>query len=203
MRTRPGPEDILPTYEREAADWARGRNRSLWERPVLEAAVAGRPPGLAVLDLGCGSGEPIAAWFMARGDHVTGVDGAAAMIAEFRARLPGAEAVQADMRGLALGPVFDVILGFNSFFHLSPADQRAMFPVFAAHAAPGARLVLTTGPRAGEAFGRVGASAVYHASLSPEEYRRLFAAHGFSVDWFRPDDAELMGHSVWLARLTA
>lgn len=195
-----GPDDILPSYEIEAARWARERNRTLWEMPALLAAVADRPPGLAVLDLGCGSGQPIAEWFVARGDRVTGVDGAAAMIAEMRARVPQARAVRADMRGLALGQVFDVILAFNSFFHLAPADQRAMFPVFAAHAAPGARLLFTSGPSAGEAVGRVGDSPVYHASLAPEDYRALLSAHGFSLVWFRPEDADLKGHSVWLAK---
>lgn len=197
---RPGAEAILPAYEREAASWARARNRDLWEAPALRAAVAGRAPGLAVLDLGCGSGQPLAAWFVDCVDRVTGVDGAAAMVAEARARVPGMEALHADMRGLDLGRRFDVILAFNSVFHLSPDDQRAMFPVFARHAAPGARLLLTTGPGAGEAWGRVGTSAVYHASLDPADYRALMDDHGFETLWFRPEDADLRGHSVWLAR---
>lgn len=194
-----GPDDILPTYEVEAARWARERGQTLWEEPALLAAVAGRPPGLSVLDLGCGSGQPIAQWFVARGDRVTGVDGAAAMIAEIKTRVPAVEAIKADMRGLSLGRRFDVILAFNSFFHLSAGDQRAMFPVFAAHAAPGAGLLFTSGPAAGEVTGRVGDSPVYHASLAPEEYRKLLDENGFSVIWFRPDDAELQRHSVWLA----
>ena len=197
---RPGPDAILATYEREARDWARGRIQDLWEEPALLAAVADRAPGLKVLDLGCGSGEPIASWFAARGDRVTGVDGAAAMLAEFEARVPGAHAVEADMRHLALHRRFDVVLAFNSFFHLTPDDQRAMFAVFSAHAAPDARLLFTSGPAAGEAWGTVGKSAVYHASLAPEEYRALLSRHGFAVVWFRPDDAGLRGHSVWLAR---
>lgn len=194
-----GPDDILPAYAREAARWARERSGTLWERPALEATVAGRAPGLSVLDLGCGSGAPIAAWYVARGDRVTGVDGAAAMVAECRARVPAVEAIHADMRGLALGRRFDVILAFNSAFHLAPDDQRAMFPVFAAHAARGARLLFTSGPAAGEAVGRVGDSPVYHASLDPADYRKLLQDNGFSVIWFRPQDAELRGHSVWLA----
>lgn len=195
-----GPESILPTYAREAARWARERNRSLWEEPALAACVAGCAPGLSVLDLGCGSGQPIAEWFVARGDRVTGVDGAAAMIAQCRMRVPEVEAIAADMRGLMLGRRFDVIVAFNSFFHLCPADQRAMFPVFAAHAATSARLLFTSGPAAGEATGTVGDSPVYHASLSPDEYRKMLADNGFSEIWFRPEDPELRGHSVWLAR---
>jgi len=200
MSKKTGPEAILPSYEAEAAGWAQTRNQELWERPALEACVAGRAPGLRVLDLGCGSGQPIAAWFVARGDHVTGVDGAAAMVEEARRRVPRMEVIHADMRGLSLGQSFDIILAFNSFFHLSPDDQRAMFPVFAAHAAADARLLFTSGPDAGDAFGTVGNSPVYHASLAPKDYRAAMDAAGFEVIWFRPEDAELRGHSVWLAR---
>ncbi len=192
----------MATYEREAADWAKQRNRSLWERPALEACVAGRAPGLHVLDLGCGSGEPIARWFVERGDFVIGVDGAAAMISEIRERVPEVRAINADMRSLAMEESFNIILAFNSFFHLNEADQRAMFPVFAAHAAPGARLLFTSGPSHGEAWGTVGKSEVYHMSLAPNVYRALLNQNGFAEVWFRPDDAELMGHSVWLAEFT-
>lgn len=197
------PADILKIYEREASNWARARDRSLWERPVLEAALAGQK-GASVLDLGCGSGQPIARWFVGQGAKVTGVDGSAAMLAHFRAEIPQARAICADMRDIALGTRFDVIVAFNSFFHLSPADQRAMFAVFAAHAAADARLVLTTGPTGSEGqIGRVGNSAVYHASLDPDEYRAEMAAAGFVPRWFRPEDTKLRGHSVWLADFTA
>lgn len=196
------PDDILATYAIEAAHWARHRVRDLWERPALEACVAGRSPGLRVLDLGCGSGQPIAQWFVSRGDAVCGVDGVAEMLAECAARVPGVERVHADMRGLTLARRFDIILAFNSFFHLTPDDQRAMFPVFASHAMPNARLLFTSGPSAGEAIGQVGNSPVYHSSLDPDDYRDLLATNGFQTVWFRPEDPELRGHSVWLAHFT-
>ena len=135
---------------------------------------------------------------------MTGVDGAAAMIAQFSAEIPQARAICADMRGLALGQRFDVILAFHSLFHLCPKDQRAMFPVFAAHAAPGARLLITTGPEAGDGIiGQVGTSRIYHASLSPEDYRAEMRAAGFKPLWFRPCDPDLQGASVWLAQVSA
>ncbi|MEX3015057.1 trans-aconitate 2-methyltransferase [Gymnodinialimonas hymeniacidonis] len=200
MRSK--PDQILPTYEREARVWANRRDKSLWEKPILEACVAGREPRLDVLDLGCGSGQPIAQWFVERGDSVTGVDGAAAMVAELRDRVPAARAICADMRTLDLGQTYDIILAFNSFFHLSEKDQQAMFPIFATHAAAGARLVFTSGPSHGEVWGRVGSSEVYHMSLAPDAYRALLADHGFTEIWFRPDDPDLNGHSVWLAEFT-
>src|SRR3954469_1600763 len=76
-------------------------------------------------------------------------------------------------RGLSLGQRFDGILAWDSFFHLRPGDQRAMFPVFRDHAAPGASLLFTSGPRAGVAMGEWQGEPLYHASLDPDEYRAL------------------------------
>jgi SAM-dependent methyltransferase len=191
--------DILTAYDRVADYWARTRNRDLFELSALQAVLA-RQGAARVLDLGCGSGQPIAEWFLDQGCAVTGVDGSAAMIAHFRARLPHATAVHADMRVLALNDRFDVIVAWDSFFHLSKADQRAMFPLFARHAAPGARLLFTSGPAEGEAMGQVGDEPVIHASLSPAEYRSLLTQNGFETLWFRPEDPEFHRHSVWLAQ---
>jgi hypothetical protein len=124
------------------------------------------------------------------------------MVALFRHNLPGVDVVEADMRGLVLGRRFDAILAFDSFFHLSPDDQRAMFPVFADHAAPQGILVFTSGPDASVRIGTVEGHPVYHASLSPDDYRSLLRASGFEVIAFTPDDPDCAGHSVWMARFT-
>ena len=194
------PEDILPTYERLARGFARNRDRTLFERKWLDRMLNHTQPPRRVLDLGCASRPPIAAYLADRRCRVTGVDGAASMIALFRQNVPSARAVHADMRGLDLGEVFDAVLAWNSFFHLSPDDQRAMVPVFAAHAAPGAVLMFTSGPDAGEPIGKVEGEPVYHASLAPEEYRSLLDQNGFDVVAFQPEDPDCNGHTIWMAR---
>jgi SAM-dependent methyltransferase len=196
-----GPDDILPTYRRVAGGWDRLRDRSLFEAGWLARMMAAAP-GRRVLDLGCGTGRPIAAHLAAQGCEVTGVDGAEPMVALFRRYVPGATVLCADMRGLALGRRFDAILAFDSFFHLSPEDQRAMFPTFAVHAAPGAALLFTSGPSQGVRIGEVDGAPVYHSSLEPEAYRALLAASGFDVLDFAPEDPGCRGRSVWLARFS-
>ncbi len=205
MTTRSTPADILPTYERVASDFQATRDRSLFEKPMLDrmlGIIPGTPSKRRLLDLGCGTGAPIASYLADRGLHVTGVDGAASMIDLFEQTLPNATAVHADMRTLTLDAVFNGIIAWNSFFHLCADDQRRMFAVFAAHAAPNAALMFTSGTSQGEAWGHAGSEQVYHASLDPDEYRQLLTDHGFDVISFRPDDQDCRGHSIWLARYT-
>lgn len=198
-RLRPGPDAVIATYDVVAEAFARDRDKSLYERRWLDRALA-HTRGRRVLDLGCGPGRPIATYLADRRCTITGVDAAPAMLALFEAALPRAETVEADMRGLELGEAFDLILAWNSLFHLSGEDQKAMFATFAAHAHDDTVLLFTTGPDAGEATGRVGDRPVYHASLAPWEYRDHLARHGFEEIAFVPEDPACQGHSVWLAR---
>ncbi|MBS0242698.1 MAG: class I SAM-dependent methyltransferase [Proteobacteria bacterium] len=158
------------------------------------------PPGGNVLDIGCGMGEPIARQLIERGFQVTGIDSAPSLIELCRRRFPNAEWNVADMRQLALGRRFDGVLAWNSFFHLTRDDQRKMFPIFAAHAMPGAALMFTSGPADGEAIGEFEGEPLYHASLAPEEYRRLLAENGFEVVAHVAEDESCGRHTVWLAR---
>ncbi|MEM1078742.1 MAG: class I SAM-dependent methyltransferase [Pseudomonadota bacterium] len=195
----PSPGDILPTYRRVADRFAELRSTDLFERPMLNA-VEQASPGLEVLDLGCGTGRPIAQHLHRRGFRMTGVDGARPMLDHYRRNVPGARIVCQDMRRLRLGRRFDMTLAWNSFFHLDPMAQSRMFPVFAAHLRPGGVLVFSSGPLRGEAFGAVDGAPVYHASHDPLCYRLMLTRAGFQVLSFRPNDPNLGRHSWWLCR---
>ena len=173
------------------------------ERAWIERFADVLGPGATVLDVGCGSGEPIARYLADRGHCVTGIDSSPEMIALFRTNLPnaaGEAAYVADMRSLSLGRRFDGLIAWNSFFHLAPDDQRLMFPIFRDHAKPGAPLLFTSGPAAGEAIGALEGEPLYHASLAPEEYRLLLGRAGFDVLAHVSEDPDCGGHTVWLAR---
>ena len=104
------------------------------------------------------------------------------------------------MRDLSLDHRFGGIIAWNSFFHLTPDDQQAMWPIFRDHAAPGAALMFTSGPAAGEALGEYRGETLYHASLDPADYEALADAHGFDVVSYVPEDQECGGLTVWLMR---
>lgn len=203
MSDRMTPEEIAALYDRIASDWVAARSQALTERRWLDRfrahmPVTGRTQ--RVLDLGCGAGQPMARYLAERGAMITGVDAAPAMVALFTENLPGHSALHGDMRTLELGEYFEGILAWDSLFHLGPDDQRAALRAMSAHALPGAALMLTTGHRAGEAWGEVAGEPVWHASLDPGDYRTLLAEAGFDVLAFVPEDETCGGHTVWLAR---
>lgn len=170
------------------------------EHSWLARFLAHVPPGGAVLDLGCGMGEPIARHLIDQGCAVTGVDTSPTLIGLCRERFPLQDWRVADMRGVDLGRRFAGVVAWDSFFHLSRDDQRAMFATFAAHAAPGAPLLFTSGPAEGEAIGEFEGEPLFHASLSPQDYRALLLAHGFAVLDHLAEDPDCGVHTVWLAR---
>jgi SAM-dependent methyltransferase len=193
---------IIDLYQRKAKDWIDSRARSsLFEKPWLDRFRALLPPAGPILDLGCGSAEPMAAYLIGFGHPVVGLDSSPAMIDVCRRHFPEQEWIVADMRKLSLQRQFSGILAWDSFFHLCHDDQRRMFPVFRARAAPEAALMFTSGPADGEAIGSFGGEPLYHASLDPAEYRSLLDRNGFRVVSHVVEDPDCGGHTIWLAQL--
>lgn len=198
-------DDVVGLYQRlSPAFRARRWLSAFFERPWIDRFADAVPAGGRVLDLGCGSGAPIARRLAERGARVTGVDSAPAMIAAARAALPSHAFVCADMRmvsSAALGQAsFDGVLAWHSFFHLTQADQRALLPRLAGFCASGAPLMFTSGPRAGVAIGSMDGAPLHHASLSRVEYRRILGRAGLEILAFAPEDPATGGATIWLAR---
>ncbi|WP_137042815.1 class I SAM-dependent methyltransferase [Pseudolabrys sp. FHR47] len=193
---------IVDLYERKAHDWAADRRRQphFFEQGWLDRFLSLAPEGSAILDIGCGFGRPIAAYLIPQDRAVTGVDSSPTMIELCRRDFPDQDWRVTDMRTLDLGHRFGGILAWDSFFHLAHDDQRRMFPLFAAHALPGAPLMFTSGSEHGEAIGNLHGEPLYHASLAPDEYRALLAANGFAVLDACMHDPDCGGHTIWLAR---
>ncbi len=194
------PAGTRAVYEAHAAAWDRQRYKGLIERPWLDRLLALAGPGAAVLDLGCGAGEPVARYLGEQGCRVTGVDFAAAMLAIARTRLPAARWLQGDMRELDLAERFRGIVAWDSFFHLTRDEQQALIPRLARHLAPGGALLVTVGPNDSEVTGTVNGAPVYHASLSPDEYAEHLSKAGLELVAFVAEDPKTDFHSVLLAR---
>lgn len=188
------------TYDK-IADWFDiNRSRTLFEKPYLDKLIEFMRPNATVLDLGCGTGDPIARYLIDHGLTVVGVDACERMIERGNQRLPGVRFLLNDMRDLCLDEKFDAIIAWHSFFHLNQNEQRAMFSVFEQHIKPNGILLFTSGPDAGEVWSDNNGEMLYHASLSPAEYRVLFKRTHFEEVLFNAEDPECGEATVWMAR---
>jgi ubiquinone/menaquinone biosynthesis C-methylase UbiE len=76
------------------------RTKSLMESEYLNLIVNTIPPKSSILDLGCGTGEPIAQFFIEKGFKLTGVDGSQKMIELCKKRFPDECWIVSDMRDI-------------------------------------------------------------------------------------------------------
>lgn len=189
-------------YERNAIRFDRERSKSLFERAWIDRFLSRIPTSGHVLDVGCGSGRPIADYIIQQGVRLTGVDFSKAMLEIATARHPAGDWRVADMRTLHLPERFDGIIAWDSFFHLTPAEQRSTLPRIAKHLKSGGVFLTTAGPTEGEGIGRVGDDPVYHSSLSPDGYSEVCSSCGLTLIDFQAEDPTCDYHSVVLAKRT-
>jgi SAM-dependent methyltransferase len=175
-------------FNRQAASYQVASTRGLWSRirsreSRAVMALANPVEGADVLELGCGAGFYTRA-LLARGAvHVWAVDRATEML---RA-LPrdGVTPVLGDAATVELGRTFPLIVAAGIFEFVAPARVLANA---AAHAAPGARLVVlysapTLAGRAFRAFhARHGVDARLH---SRAEFDEAAAGSGWSIGEWR------------------
>jgi len=193
-------ERTIAVYETHAAGWDNHRNRFLREKSWLDKFIQTLQSGDSLLDAGCGAGEPISKYLIEQDYSVTGIDSSPAMIEICKSRFSDEAWIVMDMRQLALDKQFDGIVAWDSFFHLNPDEQRSTLQRFVQHLSPGGALLLTVGHEAGEVVGTVEGEAVYHSSLSPQEYKLILSSAGFQEIEMSIKD-KTCDRTVLLARL--
>ena len=123
------------------------------EEEYLTGLLATAARGSTVLDLGCGTGTPIAAWIAARGHQIVGVDGSEAMLAIARKQLPAHRWVHALIEQVEFDESFAAVVCWDALFHL-PA--RLFAPVIGKMhrwVVPGGRLLVSSGGSSEEGGG--------------------------------------------------
>ena len=139
--------DLALLYDELAETYAAGRH--LFDTtPVLREFAGPLPSGARILDAGCGAGEPVARYFVERGDTVTGIDVSERMLALARRQVSEVTFQRMDLRTLDFPPAsFDAIAAVYVVFHLPRAEHAALFAGFARVLKPGGRLLLTLATR--------------------------------------------------------
>ena len=90
-------QNIIEIYKKHARAWTELRGNFLYEKAWLDHFLARIPQHSKILDLGCGSGKPIADYLIQHDHKITGVDSSDVMIEMARQNFPEQHWLQADM----------------------------------------------------------------------------------------------------------
>jgi len=170
-------------YNRIAASFDLDRRplREL-EQTYLDCLLEGVAPGDRILDLGCGTGRPIAEQLLARGFAVTGVDQAEAMLAYARSRLPAGEWIEQSIESYEPEMSTAAIICWDALFHLDRSVHEGLLQRWFVQLRPGGRLLVTFGGSAHPAF----VDSMFHVpffydSFPPDVFLAMARSIGFSV----------------------
>lgn len=102
------------------------------------------PPSSAIVDVGCGSGVPIARALIEGGFTVAGIDASPRLIAAFARRFPDAQhACEAAQDSRFFDRSFDAAVAIGLLFLLSVEDQRAVIAGVAKALRPGGHFLFS------------------------------------------------------------
>jgi len=89
-------------YDLIATEFANMRDSFYLEQKYLDLLMSYLQPNANILDIGCGSGYPIAAYLIEHGFQVTGVDGSKELLNIAKLKCPGLHTVYGDIRSVTL-----------------------------------------------------------------------------------------------------
>lgn len=175
--------DLVAFLDAQAADcdsWAR-KNR-YYHKSLKQIVRFHVPAGASVLEVGCGTGDLLAALAPTRG---VGVDLSAAAVAVARSKYPSLTFVAGDAENLPLRGTFDYVVLSDSVGYL--ADVQRAFEEVRRVCHPGTRLILTYYNylwepilRAAEKLG-MKRPLPEQNWLAPEDFQNILSLAGFQT----------------------
>lgn len=174
-----GWDDIAERFMAVRSDIGASLVRS-WARENL-------PESGSVIDIGCGSGVPIARALMKEGFAVFGIDASPALIAAFRRRFPDApSACEAAQHSDFFHRSFDAAVAVGLLFLLSEEDQRSVIARVGRSLRPGGRFLFSA-PRESCEWADM-LTGRRSRSLGEAAYARLLDASGLRLLGCRMDE---------------
>ena len=153
----------------------------------------------AILDLGCGDGEPIARYLLDRGFDVTGVDLAGSVVTLATTRFPRGRWLKGDMRTVEIDRTFDAVIAWNSLTWLSHADRALMAQRAAAWLKPEGRMLFNAPADLDPSRRDYRDGSPYRVDLEATNYSTVIADSGLRLIAHVLADPTCEDAGIWLA----
>jgi SAM-dependent methyltransferase len=134
------------SYNEIAHEWTAARAGFYGrEREYLDMLLFGLAQGSSILDLGCGTGRPMAEYVISRGYRVVGIDQAESLLAQARAAFPHEEWVPSSIEAYAFQHDYSSAIFWDSLFHIERTRHAPILQRVVGGLPVGGRLMLTVG----------------------------------------------------------
>lgn len=175
------PAEIGEKYNRIASIYQRELRESEYGLTAIKRAIAYAGRSGSALDVGCGAGGRIIALLEASGCAVTGVDVSGSMIALAGRSHPDAEFHVADICTWQTDRVFDLVIAWDSLFHLPFDMHKPVLGKLAGLLAESGVFVYTLGNAVGEHTDQWHNDTFYYSSIGIAENLKVLMSEGLSV----------------------
>jgi cyclopropane fatty-acyl-phospholipid synthase-like methyltransferase len=170
-------------YNEVARQYAELEGTTPWPRMRwLNKLLADLPRGSSILDLGCGSGDPVDV-YLAHQHRVTGVDISAEQLRRARLNVPQAHFIKSDLSEVTF-PIatFDAVVSFYTIEHVPRRFHSEVLRRVRGWLRPGGRLLLTI--EAGEYADVTGTwlgVPMFLSCYGPERNKQMIQEAGFRL----------------------
>lgn len=185
-------------YDRIASDFAKMRDSFNTEQKYLDYCLQYLKPNSNILDVGCGSGYPIASYLIDKGFKVTGIDASKELLSIAQSKCPTLVCKYGDMRTIEITEKFAAVIEWWSLMHLPKEDHLMMLSRFSDWLQDDGILHFTTGDREyAEKSSEMLNQELSFYSLAPALYENYLNNNGYKI-LLKESDQEY--HLVWIAR---
>jgi len=133
---------IKQSYDNIADIWYEKREWYI-EQASIDEAISHLQSGAKILDVGCGSGKPIAAYLIEKEFNVYGVDISPKLLKYAERMIPKERLFQADICDFTTNLQFDAIICWFTLFHVHATKHLEILKKFHAFLKPKGILLIT------------------------------------------------------------
>ena len=139
------PSDLnRKSYNAIASSWDVARHSFYGrERDYLDIFLEGLPVPSRILDLGCGTGRPMAEYILSRGHDLTGVDEASKLLGLAMRRFPQGNWIESRIEDFESTNHFAGVVCWDALFHIERSLHAGVLLRMGKVLCAGGRLMLT------------------------------------------------------------
>ena len=185
-------------YDVIATGFAEMRDSFNTEKKYVDLLMQYLPPKSHVLDIGCGSGYPIANYLLKNEFRVTGIDASKELLKIAKKNCPSMKCIYGDIRSVSIEEKYDGIIEWWCLFHLPKEDQIKMIARFSNWLKQDGILEFTTGDSEYEGSdNQMLDQELDFYSCDSKLYEKALKEQGFELLLKESDQDQ---HLVWIAK---